>query len=357
MPEHMGQDLKEAMLYEQLPEGKVHCFLCPWECKIAKGNGGFCGVRQNIDGKLYTLIYGKASSIAADPIEKKPLFHFYPGSTALSLGTYGCNMRCGHCQNWQISHVVMVKGLEKGKTYFVEREPITEYISPERLVELARETDSQGIAWTYNEPTIWFEYTYDCAKLAKEAGLYTVYVTNGYITPEALDTIGPYLDAYRLDVKGFTDDFYFKLAKIKDFKPVLQAGERAKHKWNMHVEIITLIIPTMNDGESQLRGIARWIVNKLGPETPWHVTRFVPYLEYSHLPPTPVATLEKAQKIGYEEGLQFVYIGNVAGHEGENTYCPKCKSLVIKRVGYQTEIKHVDDGKCGICGEELNLRS
>jgi pyruvate formate lyase activating enzyme len=356
MPQSMGRELKEAMLYEKLPDGKVHCFLCPWHCKIALDKGGICGVRKNIEGKLYTLIYGKVSSIAADPIEKKPLFHFHPGTTALSLGTFGCNMRCGHCQNWQISHVVMVKGKEPGKTYYVEREPISEYISPERMIELAKETNSQGIAWTYNEPTIWFEYTYDGAILAKKAGLYTVYVTNGYITFEALDKIGPYLDAFRVDVKGFTNDFYFKLAKIRDFKPILEAAERAKKKWNMHVEIITLVIPTMNDDEAQLRGIAKWMVERLGPETPWHVTRFVPYLEYNHLPPTPVETLEKARQIGFDEGLQFVYIGNVPGHPGENTYCPKCKKLLIERVGYQTDIRQVDQGKCGFCKTDLNIR-
>lgn len=357
MPEQMGSELKEATLYETLPDGKVHCFLCPWHCRIAKDKGGFCGVRQNIDGKLYTLIYGKVSSLAADPIEKKPLLHFHPGTRVLSLGTYGCNMRCGHCQNWQISHVVMVKGLEKGKTYFIEREPATELIPPERLVELARENDCQGIAWTYNEPTIWFEYAYEGAVLAKKAGLYTAFVTNGYITPEGLDTIGPYLDAYRVDVKGFTNDFYFKLAKIKDFTPVLEAAERAKKKWDMHVEVITLVIPTMNDDEAQLKGIAEWMVKELGPETPWHVTRFVPYLEYDHLPPTPVETLEKAQKIGREAGLKFVYVGNVPGHPGESTYCPKCGQLLIKRVGYEINVAGVEAGKCGSCGEDLNIRS
>jgi pyruvate formate lyase activating enzyme len=357
MPQQMGKELKEAMLYEKLPEGKVHCFLCPWHCKIAAGKGGFCGVRQNVEGKLYSLIYGKVSSIAVDPIEKKPLFHFHPGTMALSLGTFGCNMRCGHCQNWQISHVVMVKGKEPGKTYYVEREPMSDYVSPERLIEMAKETNSAGIAWTYNEPTIWFEYTYDGAILAKKAGLYTVYVTNGYITFEALDTIGPYLDAFRVDVKGFTNDLYFKLAKIKDFKPVLEAAERAKKKWNMHVEIVTLVIPTMNDDEAQLRGIAKWIVEKLGPETPWHVTRFIPYLEYSHLPPTPVETLDRARQIGFEEGLQFVYVGNVPGHPGENTYCPKCKKLLIERVGYQTDVRHVIKGNCEFCKTNLNIRA
>jgi len=349
-------ELKEAMFYEKVPDSKVHCFLCPWHCKIAPGKGGFCGVRQNIEGKLYSLIYGKVSSLAIDPIEKKPLFHFYPGSSVLSLGTYGCNMRCGHCQNWQISHVSMVKSAE-GKTSFVEKEPISEYILPERLIEMAKEKNCAGIAWTYNEPIIWFEYTYDGAILAKKNNLYSVYVTNGYMTFEALDTIGPYLNAFRVDVKGFTNDLYLKLAKIKDFKPVLESAERAKKKWGMHVEIVTLVIPTMNDDEAQLKGIAEWIRDKLGKETPWHVTRFMPYLEYSHLPPTPIETLEKAQKIGFDAGLQFVYIGNVPGHKGENTYCPNCKNLLIRRIGYETEIEHVRAGKCEICGQDLNVRS
>ena len=348
---------KEALFYKKLPDSKVLCYLCPWNCRISPNHGGFCGVRQNIDGKLYTLIYGKVSSIAADPIEKKPLFHFHPGTTVLSLGTYGCNMHCGHCQNWQISHVVMVKGTEAGKTYYVEREPITEHIPPERLIDLCKETNSQGIAWTYNEPTIWFEYAYDGAILAKDAGLYTAFVSNGYISFEALDTVAPYLDAFRIDVKGFNDDFYFKLAKVKDFKPILDVAERAKKKWNIHVEIITLVIPTMNDDEAQLKGIASWIVEKLGPETPWHVTRYTPHLDYKHLSPTPIETLEKARQIGLDAGLQFVYIGNAPGHSGENTYCPRCKKLLIERVSFQANIKHVVDGKCELCGTDLNIRS
>jgi pyruvate formate lyase activating enzyme len=297
-------ELKEAMLYEKLPDGRVHCRLCPWDCKIAKDKCGVCGVRQNIDGKLFSLIYGKVSSVAIDPIEKKPLIRFHPGSKVLSFGTFGCNMKCGHCQNWQISHVKKI-----------DQELRSDYISPERAIELAKESGCEGIAWTYNEPTIWFEYTYDCAKLAKEAGLYTVYVTNGYITEEALDTIGPYLDAYRLDIKGFTNEFYKKLAKINDFKPILEAGIRAKKKWKMHVECITNIIPTLNDDDKQLKDIADWIVKNLGDDTPWHVTRFFPYLKYKHLPATPIETLEKAQKIGFDAGLKFVYIGNVPGYK------------------------------------------
>jgi len=350
------KNLKEAMFYETLTSGKVKCGLCPYRCSIAAGHAGYCGVRQNIEGKLYSTIYGKVSSVAADPIEKKPLFHFHPGTRALSLGTLGCNMRCIHCQNWQISHVIPVKGIGNGKIYNIVEELPTQHLSPEEMVDLAVKYECQGVAWTYNEPTIWFEYSYDGARLAKQKGLYTVYVTNGYITKEALDTIGPFLDAYRVDVKGFTKDFYKNLANVKDFNPVLEAAERAKKKWNMHVEIVTLVIPTWNDDETQLKGIANWIKEKLGPETPWHVTRFVPYLDLAHLPPTPTETLEEARQIGLDAGLKFVYIGNVPGHSGENTYCPKCKKLAIERVGYEIGKYNVDVGKCNFCKSDLNIK-
>ena len=295
-------DLKEALLYKEIGGGKVHCYLCPRDCKINKGGVGYCGVRQNIDGKLYTLIYNVVSSIANDPIEKKPLYRFHPGTMVFSVGTYGCNMRCGHCQNWQIAHVVYAK----------QKLP-SEHITPEQLIEMAKKEGSAGIAWTYNEPCIWLEYSLDGAKLAKQAGLYTVWVTNGYMHTETIDLMGPYLDAFRVDIKGFTNEFYMKLAKVPDFQPILKATIHAKKKWNMHVECITNIIPTLNDDEAQLKGIAKWIVKELGPEIPWHVTRFIPYLDYAHLPPTPVETLKKAKEIGLKEGLRYVYIGNVPG--------------------------------------------
>jgi len=314
---------------------------------LTVGKVGNCGVRQNIDGNLYSLIYGKISSIAADPIEKKPLFHFYPGSKVLSLGTYGCNLPCGHCQNWQIAHVNYGLGS-------CVLSP--ESIAPDKLVETVKKAGCQGIAWTYNEPTIWFEYALEGAKLAKEAGLYTVFVTNGYINPEPLDMIGPYLDAYSVDVKGFSNEFYSKVAKIKDFQPILRATERAKQKWNMHVEVTTLIIPTLNDDEKQLKGIATWMVEKLGAETPWHISRFMPCLDYKHLSPTPVETLEKARQIGLDVGLEYVYIGNVPGHQAENTYCHKCKNLLIERVGYQTIIKGLVEIKCQVCGQTIKIR-
>ena len=347
----------EAMLYEKLDGMKVKCGLCPRRCTIMPDKSGYCGVRKNEDGILYTLIYGKVSSVNLDPIEKKPLFHFHPGSMCLSLGTLGCNMRCIHCQNWEIAHVVLVEGLHEQKVYNILTEDRSEVISPEKAVEMALEAGAEGIAWTYNEPTIWFEYTYDCAKLAKQNGLYTVYVSNGYITPEALDTIGPYLDAFRVDIKGFTKDFYRKLARVSNFETILEATKRAKEKWNMHVEIITLIIPGWNDDEKQLRDIAAWIKNDLGDQTPWHVTRFVPYLELKDLHVTPVETLEKARKIGLDAGLKYVYIGNVPGNTGENTYCPKCKHLLIERIGYKTEMKGINENKCDFCGETIPIIS
>jgi len=214
-----------------------------------------------------------------------------------------------------------------------------------------------GIAWTYNEPAIWFEYTLDSAKLAKENNLYTVYVTNGYLTPEALDIIGPFLDAWRVDIKGFSDDFYRRLAKVSRWRGILEVAKRAKEKWDMHVEVVTNIIPTMNDDEQQLRGIATWIRDELGNLTPWHVTRFYPQYRMDHLPPTPVASLERALAIGQEEGLRFVYAGNVPGHRGENTLCYSCGKLIIKRLGYETELLGLDGSRCRFCGAELNVRS
>lgn len=337
--------MKEAALYKQLEEQKVQCFVCPRECLIPLGKRGWCKTRVNEGGKLKTMIYGLCSSVATDPIEKKPLFHFYPGSLVLSFGTLGCNLRCKHCQNWQIAHE---EPALNGSSLSV--------VSPEKAVEMALASSCRGIAWTYNEPTIWFEYTLDTAKLCKKHGLYTVYVTNGYISLEALDVIGPYLDSFRVDIKGFTPGLYRRLAGVADFKPILRAAERAKVKWKMHLEVVTNVIPTWNDDENQLREIARWIKNSLGEDTPWHVSRFYPYLELSHLPPTPTSTLEKARQIGFDEGLNFVYLGNVPGHEGENTHCPNCKRLVIERAGYTLGCFEVVAGKCKYCQRDLNLR-
>lgn len=337
--------MHEGLLYEKTASGKVRCHVCPRLCVIAEGRLGYCKARQNIGGKCYSLIYGKVCSVMADPVEKKPLFHFHPGSQVLSLGTLGCNMRCVHCQNWQIAHADV---LEEGSQ--LSDLPV------EKLPRIAAKYNCQGVAWTYNEPTIWLEYTLDGAQLCHEHGLYTVYVTNGYITAEALDLIAPHLDAYRVDIKGFRPETYRFIAKVKDVKPIFASAVAAYHRYGCHVEIVTNVIPTVNDDEDTLRQIARWIVAELGPRTPWHVTRFYPYLELSHLPPTPIATLERAMAIGHEEGLQFVYIGNVPGHRGENTVCPGCGRLVIRRDGYSIGNIDVREGYCSFCGEDLHIR-
>jgi pyruvate formate lyase activating enzyme len=356
----------EALFYQAEEGKKVGCHLCPHRCVIAEGKLGYCGVRENIDGKLFSMIYGRVSSACADAIEKKPLYHFFPGSRTFSIGSLGCNMRCGHCQNWQIAHS---RTDNSGRG--------TSYLSPEELVRRTIENRCKGVSWTYNEPTIWIEYAIDSAKLAKEKGLYTVFVTNGYIEPDALDAIGPFLDAYRVDIKGLdgytardssgTDikvsgelqgpmhSFYRDVTGIKSVKPILNAAVRAKSKWNMHVEIITNVVPGYNDSTEELHGIAGWIMQDLGDETPWHVSRFHPYLELSHVSSTPVSTLESAREIGIEEGLKYVYIGNVPGHEWENTYCHSCGKMLIERVGFSIRTVEIKDGTCTNCNTRIPI--
>jgi len=334
------------MLYEKLADSAVRCHVCQWRCVIRPQKFGLCQVRQNIDGVLHILNYAEVSSVAVDPIEKKPLFHFYPTSMVFSLGGWGCNFHCKHCQNWQISCQVPWEERRGSKQ-----------VSPEDSIELTKRYGCEGIAWTYNEPGIWLEYTLDGAKLAKAEGLYTVYVTNGYSTPEALDAIGPYLDAWRVDVKGFSDSFYRQLAKVSKWRGILEVAERAQEKWGMHVEVVTNIIPTMNDDDAQLEAIATWIRDRLGELTPWHVTRFYPHHELQHIPPTPVSTIERAYDIGKRVGLRFIYVGNLHGHEGENTTCYSCGRLLVRRVGYQTEQIGVEGSKCRFCGAELNFRT
>jgi len=335
----------EALHYEKLADSMVQCHTCQWHCKIGPDKFGVCGMYQNRGGTLYNLNYATVSSLAADPIEKKPLFHFFPGTLAFSLGTLGCNFHCIHCQNWEISSV-NTKTVRRG----------CQKMQPQAAIDLAKRYQCQGIAWTYNEPSIWFEYTLDSARLAKENNLYTVYVTNGYLSPQALDTIGPYLDAWRVDIKGFSDSFYHELSKVPRWREILEVTKRAKAQWNMHVEVITNIIPTMNDDDQQLEGIANWIRGDLGELTPWHITRFYPHHYIMHLPPTPIFTLERAYDIGRAAGLKFVYLGNVPGHEAENTVCYSCGNLNVARSGYETQIVGLVGSKCKHCGAELNFR-
>ncbi len=332
--------IKEGVLFDRLPDNKVRCHVCSHRCTIADGKLGVCRTRQNKNGKIYTLIYNTVSSEAVDPIEKKPLYHFLPGTLSYSLGTIGCNFRCEHCQNWNISQVTL-------------EEAWTKEITPEEAVRRALASGCKSISWTYNEPAIWHEYTYDSAVLAKKAGLKTIYVTNGYITPEALRRMAPYLDAFRVDIKSFSDDFYRKICGAR-LAPVLESTKLAK-ELGMHVEVITLVIPTKNDSLEEITKIVRWVRDNLGADTPMHFTRFYPMYKMDDLPPTKTETLEMAHDIAKKEGMRFVYTGNVPGHRYENTYCPKCNALLIDRAGFRVSAIKIKDGKCPECGEGVPI--
>jgi len=329
------------MLWESDGE-RVHCLLCPHDCHIAVGKRGVCQVRENRDGRLIPLTYGVVSSLAVDPIEKKPVFHYRPGTLAFSLGSVGCTMRCSHCQNWQIS---------RGRPGEIGLESL----KPDAAIALARQHGCQGVAFTYNEPVIWIEYVTDVSRLAHEAGLYTVMVTNGYITEAGLDALGGLIDVWRVDVKGLDDATYRSLCKVRSVAPILAMATRAKQYWGMHVEVVTNVVPTINDDEATLRGIAEWIARDLGDDTPWHVTRFFPYLELSHLPPTPQATLERAVRIGREAGLHFVYLGNTDVPGGEDTRCPECGALVVERERYTIRRRSLANGRCAECGRDVGI--
>jgi pyruvate formate lyase activating enzyme len=318
------------MLWEPIVDEGVHCFACAHECKIKKWDRGICHVRQNLDGKLATLIYAEVSSMNVDPIEKKPLFHFYPGSKVFSLGSVSCNFKCEHCQNYDISFA------EVGEMGTTE-------VLPERSVQLALERNCRGIAWTYNEPTIWFEYTYDSAILAKEAGLYTVYVTNGYMTPQALEKIGPYLDAANVDVKGFSKKFYNGVCKAR-LDPVLHTCERM-HESGIHLELTYLIIPGLNDDEEQLGAFSAWAAG-VDRDIPVHFSRFHPDWRMLDRPATPMETLKKAHHLATQAGLRYVYLGNVAS-DYENTFCPDCGAVIINRTGYRISKQGKACPRCG----------
>ena len=335
--------MHEALLWQTEGE-RVHCELCPHSCRIPEGGRGWCGVRQNVDGQLKALTYGMVSSLAIDPIEKKPVFHFRPGSQVLSLGSVGCSMRCGHCQNWQISRPAPD-----------DDSVALRYVAPEGLVEIAERERCPGIAFTYNEPVIWAEYVLDSSKIAKEHGLYTVMVTNGYITPAGLDLLGEVIDVWRVDVKAFSAEPFRRLCKVTHPEIVREMAVRAKTRWGMHVEVVTNIVPTVNDSDEELTSIATWIADDLGAETPWHVTRFIPYLEFSDLEPTPLPTLRHARDIGREAGLHFVYLGNVSEPGGEDTTCPGCGDVAVRRDGFSVRAGNVRDGTCASCGRALGI--
>jgi len=312
--------MKEAMFYTPLPEGEIRCNLCNHRCKIKEGKTGICGVREGRDGKLYSLVYGRIVAEHIDPIEKKPLFNFLPGSRAFSIGTVGCNFHCKHCQNFNISQY----------PHEHRREIIGQERTPEQIVAAAKAADCETIAYTYTEPTIFYEFAYDTAVIAQKEGIKNVFVSNGYMSSEAARHIAPYLDAINIDLKAFTNKFYNTACGAR-LKPVLETIQLMK-ELGVWVEVTTLIIPGLNDEEQELHDIARF-VKSVGPEVPWHVTQFYPIYELLDKPRTPVATLRHAREIGVEEGLRYVYEGNVPGEGGENTYCYACGAILIERYG------------------------
>jgi len=326
--------MREALLYEKLENKLVHCYLCNHHCKIAEKKFGICGVRQNIDGKLYSHVYGKAIASHVDPIEKKPLYHFFPGSTSFSIATIGCNFRCGFCQNWEISQSSIRDGNSPGEEF-----------SPEEIVKAAIKYNCKGISYTYTEPTVFFEYALDTAKLAKEKGLYNNFVTNGYMTKEALQMIKPYLDAANVDLKFFKDSSYKKICRA-NLDPVLDSI-KFMHQLGIWVEVTTLVVTGENDSEEELTGIANFI-SDLDKNIPWHVSRFHPDYQFADRRPTPEATLRKTQEIGKKAGLNYIYVGNVSGF-GNDTYCHNCKKLLIKREIFSVLEYNIKTGKCLYC--------
>lgn len=331
--------MKEAYLYEKLEHQQVRCQLCAHRCLISEGKRGICSVRENQKGILYSLVYGKAIAANIDPIEKKPLFHFQPGSKSFSLATAGCNFRCEFCQNWQISQVT--KGSQKAI--------IGEELLPEKAVKQAKDQKCASIAYTYTEPTIFFEYAYDTAQLAQKYGLKNVFVTNGYQTPETIEKMVGVIDAANVDLKSFSDEYYRRVCGAR-LEPVLAS---IKFMWErgIWVEVTTLVVPKLNDSNKELSEIAKFLVS-VSQNLPWHISRFHPDYKMTDSYPTPLETLEKAYDIGKKAGLNYVYLGNVPGTEKESTFCPFCDELLVKREIYQVELK-IKEKNCPKCGAEV----
>ncbi len=332
--------MKVARFWEKLDNNRVRCTLCPHNCVIRDGKMGVCGVRVNRGETLYTLVYDRIVAANIDPIEKKPIFHVLPGTTIFSIATVGCNLRCKNCQNYSISQYPI---LNKGKV-------TGDYVTPEMIVESALRYGCRSIAYTYTEPAIFYELAYDTAKLAHEKGLLNFFITNGYINPQPLREILPYLDGANVDLKSFRDETYRRIASgrlqpvLNTIKTLFEAG-----KW---VEVTTLIIPGVNDSEEELRDIARFI-RSISPDIPWHLSAFYPAFKMLDVPPTPPEKIRRAREIGLEEGLKFVYSGNLWGDVGENTFCPGCGKIVIGRVGYRITEMNIRGGRCIFCGTTI----
>jgi len=328
-----------ASYWQNIKENIVQCLLCPRKCVLDAGQRGVCTVRINKEGKLYTLGYGNPVAVHIDPIEKKPFFHVAPGEPVFSLAVAGCNMRCIFCQNWQISQ---------------SRPDETENynLSPEEVVNKTIENNCKFIAYTYTEPTVFYEYMSDIAKLAREKGIKNTMHSCGYINPQPLRELLKYMDAVNIDLKGFTEEFYAKIGLLAQLKPVLETLKIIREE-GVWLEITNLIIPNFNDDPKKIKEMCIWIKENLGDEVPLHFSRFVPNFKLQNLPPTPVEKLEEAYKIAKDAGLKYVYIGNVPGHKGENTYCPDCGKIVVKRIGYEILENNIKDGKCNFCGYKI----
>jgi pyruvate formate lyase activating enzyme len=324
----------EARYYKQLPDREIECQLCPRRCKLGDKERGYCGVRENEGGVYYTLVYGKACTMNIDPIEKKPFFHVLPGTNALSFATAGCNVNCKFCQNWEISQV--------------RPEQVEHFdLPPQAVVEAASQYRCPSIAYTYSEPVVFYEYMYDTAVAARKKGVRSVVVSGGHINPEPLEALTKVVDAIKIDLKSFSQDFYTNYVR-GELEPVLDAIKLiAKSK--VWLEIVYLVIPTLNDSSEQTRKMAQWMLKEIGPDVPLHFTRFHPMYLIKNLPPTPLSTLEKLREVAVAEGLHYVYIGNVPGHEAENTFCPGCKKIMLQRNGYQIEKIELKGGKCPFC--------
>lgn len=330
-----GSLRREASFYAGLGGGAVQCLLCPHSCTIRPGARGKCGVRENVDGTLYSLVYGRPCSMHLDPIEKKPFFHVMPGTSAFSLSTVGCNMTCRFCQNWQIS---------RAKPEDIE----ARYAGPDEIVENALSVSAGSIAFTYGEPVVFFEYMYDIACAAREKGLKSVVVTNGYFTGEAIKKLCGKVDAVKIDLKAFDDSYYKKICG-GSLKPVLDSLVEVRRA-GVWLEIVYLVVPTLNDGPEDIAAMSRWITSELGPDVPVHFSRFFPQYRLTNLPPTPVSSLESARKICIEEGARYVYIGNAAVAEAESTYCHGCGRMIISRKGHMVTGTEISGGKCNHCG-------
>jgi pyruvate formate lyase activating enzyme len=331
--------MEKARWWTKTEDGKIRCSLCPRECEIGESKSGFCYVRQNVNGELYTLAYSHPSALQIDPIEKKPLSHFFPGTNSLSIGTAGCNLGCKFCQNWDLS---------KAKT--TQRRSVE--LPPEKAVELALEQGCHSLSYTYNEPIIWGEYLIEISRLAREQGLKNVMVTAGYITECAFDEVFEHIDAANVDLKAFTEKFYKEMT-LSSLESVLNTLRMLKARTDVWVEITNLMIPTLNDCPDETREMCRWISGELGVDTPLHFTAFHPDYRVSDIPATPPATLRRASEIAKEEGLRYVYTGNVHDPAGQTTYCPGCGKAVIERNWHSVGALHLKSGHCKFCGQAI----